>query len=79
VSGGTPTTADRGRTARPGRSSPFSTDLFFPPEDCEADCRALPNGHYRPIETPIGHFAMFCLRPEDQDAIDAVIGEMLAS
>ncbi len=58
---------------------PFSTDLFFPPEDCEADCRLLPNGHYRPIETPIGHFAMFCLRPEDQDAIDAVIAELLAA
>jgi homoserine O-acetyltransferase len=58
---------------------PFGEDLFFPPEDCEAECRLIPNGHYRPIETPMGHFGMFCLRPEDTQAIDAVIAEMLAS
>lgn len=58
---------------------PFSEDLFFPPEDCEADCAAIPNGHYRPIETPMGHFGMFGLRPEDPAAVDAVIAEMLAS
>jgi homoserine O-acetyltransferase/O-succinyltransferase len=58
---------------------PFSEDLFFPPEDCEADCALIPNGHYRPIETPMGHFGMFGLRPEDTAAVDAVIAEMLAS
>lgn len=58
---------------------PFSEDLFFPPEDCRADAELLPNGHYRPIETPMGHFGMFGLRPEDPAAIDAVIAEMLAS
>ena len=34
-------------------------DLLFPPEDCRADCDPIPNGRYRPIETPMGHFGMF--------------------
>jgi homoserine O-acetyltransferase/O-succinyltransferase len=59
--------------------SPFSEDLFFPPEDCQADAAAIPKGEFRPIETPMGHFGMFCLRPEDQQAIDAVIAEVLAA
>jgi homoserine O-acetyltransferase len=59
--------------------TPFSEDLFFPPADCEAECALVPNGHYRPIETPMGHFGMFCLREQDQVAIDAVIAEMLAA
>ncbi|MCW2720166.1 alpha/beta fold hydrolase [Pseudonocardia sp.] len=59
--------------------SAFSEDLFFPPEDCKADCDMVPTGQYRPIETPMGHFGMFCLRPEDQEAIDAVIAETLAA
>lgn len=58
---------------------PFSEDLFFPPEDCKADADRIPHGHYRPIETPMGHFGMFGLRPEDPAAVDAVIAEMLAS
>lgn len=58
---------------------PFSEDLFFPPEDCKADCDALLKGEFRPIETPVGHFGMFCLRPEDAAAIDAVIAEVLAA
>lgn len=56
---------------------PFSEDLFFPPEDCQADCDLIPHGEYRPIETPMGHFGMFGLRPEDPIAVDAVIAEML--
>ncbi|MBN9099789.1 MAG: alpha/beta fold hydrolase [Pseudonocardia sp.] len=56
---------------------PFSEDLFFPPEDCRADAERIPDGRYREIETPMGHFGMFCLRPEDQEAIDAVIAETL--
>jgi homoserine O-acetyltransferase/O-succinyltransferase len=59
--------------------APFSEDLFFPPEDCKADCSLIPHGEYREIETPMGHFGMFCLRPEDQAAIDAVIAETLAA
>ena len=59
--------------------TPFSEDLFFPPEDCQADCGRIPKGEYRPIETPMGHFGMFCLRPEDAAAIDAVIAEVLAA
>ena len=59
--------------------TPFSEDLFFPPEDCAAECALIPNGHFRPIDTPMGHFGMFGLRPEDPIAVDAVIAEMLAS
>jgi len=55
----------------------FSTDLFFPPEDHDADCAHIPNGHRRPIETPFGHSGMFCMCEEDRVAIDEVIAEML--
>ncbi|MGQ0575670.1 MAG: alpha/beta fold hydrolase [Pseudonocardia sp.] len=58
---------------------PFSEDLFFPPEDCRAECDLVPNGHFRPIATPMGHFGMFNLRPEDTAAIDAVFAEMLSA
>jgi homoserine O-acetyltransferase len=57
--------------------APFSEDLFFPPEDCRLDAEAIPDGEFRPIETPMGHFGMFCLREQDRLAIDAVIAEML--
>ncbi len=39
----------------------------------------MPGGQYRPIDTPMGHFGMFCLRESDAAAIDAVIAEMLAN
>jgi homoserine O-acetyltransferase len=58
--------------------SPFSEDLFFLSEDCQAEAAAIPKGEFRPIETPMGHVGVFCLRPEDQEAIDAVIAEVLA-
>jgi homoserine O-acetyltransferase len=57
--------------------APFSQDLFFPPEDCRADCELIPKGHYRPIDTPMGHFGMFGLREADVAAVDAVIAETL--
>ena len=58
--------------------SPFSENLFFPPEDCQAEAAAIPKGEFRPIETPMGHVGVFCLRPEDREAIDGVIAEVLA-
>lgn len=57
--------------------TPFSEDLFFPPEDHQADCAHIPDGRLRPVDTPMGHFGMFCLREQDRQAIDAVIAEML--
>ena len=58
---------------------PFSEDRYFPPEDCRADADLIRGGHYRPIETPMGHLGMFGLRPEDPAALDAVIAGMLTS
>ena len=71
--------ADLGRITARFFVAPFSEDLFFPPEDCRADCEKVPHGQYREIATPMGHFGMFCLRPEDQAAIDAVIAETLGA
>jgi Homoserine acetyltransferase len=59
--------------------APFSGDMFFPVEDCAADAALVPNGQLRTIDTPFGHFAMFCLREADTAAIDAVIAETLAA
>ena len=36
---------------------PSRTDLYFTPEDAEAECQQMPNGEFRPIESIWGHRA----------------------
>src|SRR5262249_49435703 len=38
---------------------PMSSDMFFPPADCRAEWRLIPNAEFRPIETTDGHLALF--------------------
>ena len=40
---------------------PFSYDMFFPPADCEAEQKLIPNSKFRVVDSLWAHFAMFCL------------------
>ena len=58
---------------------PGQTDLYFPPEDSQAETDCMPNAVYRPIPSIWGHLAGIGMNPEDNDFIDAAIQECLAS
>jgi homoserine O-acetyltransferase len=58
---------------------PFGGDLFFPPEDHEPDVAAIRGARLRVIDSPVGHFTMFGLLPEDVAAIDEALAEVLKS
>jgi homoserine O-acetyltransferase len=55
----------------------FSDDMFFPPEDCQAEQKMVPNSRYRLVESLWAHFAMFCLAPSDREQIDSCIADIL--
>jgi len=57
---------------------PFSHDMFFPPEDCEAEQRLIPNSRFRVVQSLWAHFAMFCMTPSDREQIDACIADLLS-
>ena len=57
---------------------PFSRDMFFPPADCEAEQKLIPNSEFRVIDSLQAHFAMFCLTKSDREQIDACIRDLLA-
>jgi hypothetical protein len=56
---------------------PFSHDMFFPPEDCEAEQKLIPNSKYRVVQSLWAHFTMFCMTPSDREQIDACIADLL--
>ena len=56
---------------------PFSHDMFFPPEDCEAEQRLIPNSRFRVVQSLWAHFAMFCMTPSEREQIDACIADLL--
>jgi homoserine O-acetyltransferase/O-succinyltransferase len=56
---------------------PFSQDMFFPPADCEAEQKLIPNSKFRVVESLWAHFAMFCLTASDRNQIDACIRDLL--
>jgi homoserine O-acetyltransferase len=58
---------------------PFAGDMFFPVEDHEYEQAMIPDSELRVIDSPWGHFTMFIDRHEDRQAIDKVLGELLAS
>lgn len=51
--------------------------MFFPPDDCEAEQRLIPNSKFRVVQSLWAHFAMFCMTPSDREQIDACIGDLL--
>ncbi|MDP6707476.1 MAG: alpha/beta fold hydrolase [Alphaproteobacteria bacterium] len=58
---------------------PSSTDLYFTPEDSEAETRLMPNAEFRPIESIWGHRAGNpTLNPADEAALRAAVTDLLS-
>ena len=58
---------------------PMSSDMFFPPADCEAEWRLIPDAEFRPIETIDGHLALFGADPNVLAQLDRHLNELLAA
>jgi homoserine O-acetyltransferase/O-succinyltransferase len=58
---------------------PMSTDMFFPPADCQAEWRLIPDAEFRPIRTIDGHLALFGAVPDALAQIDRHLTELLAT
>jgi homoserine O-acetyltransferase len=58
---------------------PMSTDMFFPPADCQAEWRLIPDAEFRPIQTIDGHLALFGADPDAIGQIDKHLRELLAT
>ena len=57
---------------------PMTSDMFFPPADCQAEWRLIPDAEFRPIQTIDGHLALFGVDPNAIAQIDKHLGELLA-
>jgi homoserine O-acetyltransferase/O-succinyltransferase len=57
---------------------PMSSDMFFPPADCMAEWRLIPNAEFRPIETIDGHLALFGADPRAIAQIGSSLKDLLA-
>ena len=55
------------------------TDLYFPPDNVEAEAAMIPGAHYRVIPSVWGHQAGNGLNPEDARFVDTEIRKLLAS
>jgi homoserine O-acetyltransferase len=58
---------------------PMSSDIFFPPADCQAEWRFIANAEFRPIETIDGHLALFGADPGALAQLDRHLNELLAT
>jgi homoserine O-acetyltransferase len=58
---------------------PMSSDMFFPPADCQAEWRLIPDAEFRPVQTIDGHLALFGADPGAIAQIDKHLGELLAA
>jgi len=58
---------------------PMSSDMFFPPSDCQAEWRLIPNAEFRPIQTIDGHLALFGADPAAIGQLDKHLSELLAT
>jgi homoserine O-acetyltransferase len=58
---------------------PMSSDMFFPPADCQAEWRLIPDAEFRPIQTIDGHLALFGADPDALSQLDAHLTELLAA
>ena len=57
---------------------PISTDMFFPPSDCEPEQKMIAKSEFRPIKSIDGHLALFGADPEAIAQIDKHLGELLS-
>ena len=56
---------------------PISHDQFFPPQECEADCKLIPNADLRVIQSPEGHMGLNGFEPGYMAQIDRNLMELL--
>ena len=57
---------------------PISHDLFFPPQECEADCALVPGATFRVIQSPEGHMGLNGFEPGYMQQVNAYLTELLA-
>jgi homoserine O-acetyltransferase/O-succinyltransferase len=57
---------------------PMSSDMFFPPADCQAEWRLIADAEFRPIQTIDGHLALFGADPSAIAQLDKNLNELLA-
>ncbi|MBT9549931.1 MAG: alpha/beta fold hydrolase [Hydrogenophaga sp.] len=58
---------------------PITTDMFFPPSDCQAEQQLIPNSELRPISSLDGHLTLFGTDANAITQIDACLNELLAT
>lgn len=58
---------------------PISHDLFFPPNECEADCALIAGATVKIIETKEGHMGLNGFEPSYMAQVDAALGDLLAT
>ena len=56
---------------------PISHDMFFPPTDCERECRLIPGAEFRPIQSIDGHLALFGTDSAAMEQLDKHLSELL--
>ena len=56
---------------------PISHDQFFPPHECEADCKLIANASLRVIQSPEGHMGQNGFEPEYMRQVDQFLRELL--
>ncbi len=58
---------------------PISHDQFFPPQECEVDCKLIPGAVLRVIHSPEGHMGLNGFEPGYMEQVDRNLTELLAS
>src|SRR5260370_14188936 len=58
---------------------PLSSDMFFPPADCQAEWRLIPEAEFPPIQTIDGHLRLFGADPNAISQIDKHLTALLAT
>jgi homoserine O-acetyltransferase/O-succinyltransferase len=58
---------------------PMSSDMFFPPTDCQAEWRLIPDAEFRPIQTTDGHLALFGTDSSAVSQLDKHLSELLTT
>jgi len=53
--------------------------MFFPPSDCQAEWRLIPDAELRPIQTVDRHLALFGADPNAIGQLDKHLSELLAT
>jgi homoserine O-acetyltransferase/O-succinyltransferase len=58
---------------------PISHDMFFPPVDCERECKLVPGAQLRVLNSIDGHLALFGADPNFLGQLDGQLKELLAT